>query len=420
MKSRTLVCVLVSIVFGISAQYGIAGDFDWPRWRGPNGNGISMETEWNPKALSEDPEILWKTNVGLGNPNIAIKDNYLYTMGQQGGEIIIYCLNAETGVEVWRYSHEGRMGPYTTHQTPTIEGKYVYTLSSNGYVVCLKAKTGKVRWAKNIVEEYGVVKPNYGFAGSPVIEGGLVIITVNLSGMALDKKTGKKVWVSEPCKRMALHSVHQSGSEYATPVMYDYKGKRSAAIFSAKGLASVDVKTGEQQWLYDWKPYVKVSVAEPIIFDNKVFISCAYMAGCELLDISGNEPKVIWKNNNMRNLFSTSVLIDGYLYGCDGRVINLPTLCTLTCVDTETGNKTWSKELGPVSLIAADNKLLVLQEMGTLYIVEASPTSYQEISSFKIPDQTDYERWWTPPVLLRGRIYCRSSTGDLICIDVSK
>jgi outer membrane protein assembly factor BamB len=419
MKARIFIVLLFTLIFIVCAISSIADDFDWPRWRGPNGNGISMETDWNPNALSEGPKILWKTNVGIGHPNIAIKDNYLYTMGQQGGEIIIYCLNADTGEEVWRYSHEGRMGEYTTHQTPTVEGKYVYTLSSNGYVVCLKAKTGKVRWAKNIIEEYGVVKPNYGFAGSPVIECELVIITVNLSGIALDKKTGEKVWVSEPCKRMALHSVHQSGSEYATPVMYNYKGKRSAAIFSAKGLVSVDVNTGEQQWLYDWQPYVKVSVAEPIFFDNKVFISCAYMAGCELLDISGNEPRVIWKNYNMRNHFSTCVLIDGYLYGCDGR-FNIPTSCTLTCVDTETGNTTWSKELGLVSLIAADDKLIVIQEKGTLYIVEASPTSYQEISSFEIPDQTIYAKWWTPPVLLRGKIYCRSSKGDLICIDVSK
>jgi len=161
-------------------------------------------------------------------------------------------------------------------------------------------------------------------------------------------------------------------------------------------------------------------VADPIIFDNKVFISCAYvLADCQLLDISGNEPKVIWKNDNLRNHFSTCVLIDRYLYGCDGN-IKVPSWCTLTCVDTETGNKTWSKELGPVSLIAADDKLIVLQERGTLYIVEASPTSYQEISSFKIPEQKGYERWWAPPVLLRGRIYCRSSTGNLVCIDVSK
>ena len=119
----------------------------------------------------------------------------------------------------------------------------------------------------------------------------------------------------------------------------------------------------------------------------------------------------------MRNHFSTCVLIDGYLYGCDGQISRLN---KLTCVDTETGKKIWSEELGPVSLIAADGKLIVLQERGTLYIVEASPTSYHKISSFEIPDQTAYEKWWTPPVLYKGKIYCRSSTGNLVCIDVSK
>jgi len=417
MKTRTAACIFVIIILRLCVQFGIADDFDWPRWRGPNGDGISMETEWNPKALSEGPKILWKADVGKGLSNIAIKDNYLYTMGYQDEEDIVYCLNAETGEEVWRYSYDSKVSAYGTHATPTIEGKYVYTLSIDGYVACLKAKTGKVRWAKNIIEEYGVVRPNYGFAGSPVIEGGLVIITVNVSGMALDKKTGEKVWVSEPGKQM-LVGCPQTGSEYATPIIYNYKGKRSAAIFSSKGLFSVEVKTGEQQWFYDWKSYWKVSVADPIIFDNKVFISCAYRADCELLDISENEPKVIWKNNNMRNHFSTCVLIDGYLYGCDGHVGLYS--CTLTCLDTETGNKTWSKELGPVSLIAADDKLIVLHEKGTLYIVEATPSAYKEISSGTIPDQKGFKKWWAPPVLLRGRIYCRSSIGNLVCIDVSK
>ena len=73
-----------------------------------------------------------------------------------------------------------------------------------------------------------------------------------------------------------------------------------------------------------------------------------------------------------------------------------------------------------VSLTAADGKLIVLGEKGTLSIVEASPSSYKEINSVKIPDQKTGDFWWTPPVLCRGKIYCRSYFGDLICIDVSK
>ena len=74
MKARTFLVILFTLIFITCTVIGIAEDFDWPRWRGPSGDGISMETGWNPKALSEDPKILWKTNVGLGYSNVTIKD----------------------------------------------------------------------------------------------------------------------------------------------------------------------------------------------------------------------------------------------------------------------------------------------------------------------------------------------------------
>jgi hypothetical protein len=61
----------------------------------------------------------------------------------------------------------------------------------------LNAKNGKVRWEKDLVYEYDVEIPYYYFAASPVIEGDLIILTANTSGLVLNKKTGKKVWGSE-------------------------------------------------------------------------------------------------------------------------------------------------------------------------------------------------------------------------------
>ena len=77
MKTRTLICILVIFVFEISTQYGIADDFDWPRWRGPNGDGISMEKDWNPEALAGGPKILWKVDVGAGYSNVVYILNIL-------------------------------------------------------------------------------------------------------------------------------------------------------------------------------------------------------------------------------------------------------------------------------------------------------------------------------------------------------
>mgnify|MGYP001196597964 CR=1 FL=1 len=34
---------------------------DWPNWRGPNFDGISTETDWDPEKIDN---VLWKTEVG--------------------------------------------------------------------------------------------------------------------------------------------------------------------------------------------------------------------------------------------------------------------------------------------------------------------------------------------------------------------
>ena len=323
---RIIIILLILLTFLLESPIIIhrkTKDHDWPRWRGPNGDGISTETDWDPEALKDGPQIIWETNVGVGFSNVIIKGKYLYTMGNNYKEDIVYCLNAETGEMVWA------------------------------------SKRGEAK------------KPEI-----------------------------------------------QTGTEYATPVIYDYKGTRSAAIFSSRGLYSVDVETGKHQWFYDWAPYWRYCEADPIIFDNKVFISAARDGGSMLLDISGNVPEVIWRNENMENTINTSVLIDGYVYGIDDDIYS--SRDKLTCIGIETGEIMWTKALGPVSLTAADGKLIVLNEKGTIYIVEASPSSYKEISSGKIPEQKSHDKWWISPVLLRSKLFCRNNIGDLISIDISK
>lgn len=94
MKKRILIIFIIPLLIGFmiiggcattgkveEPMTGIADDFDWPGWRGPNGDGISNETDWDPEALAEGAEILWKVDLGMGYSNVAINDNRLYTMG---------------------------------------------------------------------------------------------------------------------------------------------------------------------------------------------------------------------------------------------------------------------------------------------------------------------------------------------------
>ena len=425
MKTRMYVCILVILIFSLCTQYSIAEDFDWPRWRGPNGDGLSSETEWDPAALAGGPNILWKADVGAGYSNVAIKDNRLYAMGLKERKFTLFCLNAENGKEIWRYQFEHLENPQST---PTVHGKRVYALSKDGVLLCLNAKNGKLQWKKDLVSEYDAVRPFYGFAASPVIDENLIILTVNISGLALDKKTGKMVWGSDKPSNIRMRN--STGTVYATPVLYDYEGTRYATISNYAGLHSVEVNTGKVLWTYEWDPKGSTCFAYatgPVIFDNKVFITRDEKEGCVLLDIGDGTPRVIWDNLSLSSDTSAPVLIDGYIYGCEGG----PGIGrgSLRCLDVETGEMMWEKDFRTeedlkvvtVSLIAADGKLIILEDDGTLHVAQATPASYQEISSCDVLEGKRTTRhFWIDPVLCNGLIYCRNHVGDLVCIDVRK
>lgn len=138
-----------------------------------------------------------------------------------------------------------------------------------------------------------------------------------------------------------------------------------------------------------------------------------------LLNIEDNKPREIWLNENMSNHVSTSLYIDGFLYGMHGGYEPSERHNTLRCVDSKTAEVMWIKKMAGASLVAAGGKLIILEANGTLRVAEATPTAYREISSCKLPSESGRHYWWTPPVLYRGKIYYRNWIGDLVCIDVS-
>ena len=133
-----------------------------------------------------------------------------------------------------------------------------------------------------------------------------------------------------------------------------------------------------------------------------------------LLDISDWKPKPVWQNLNIRSHFSSCIALAGYIYGFDGRALDKKS--SLKCIDLATGEEKWSQAVGFGSLMAADGKLILLNEWGTLFIVEATPAGYKELVKAEgiLPP-----RCWTTPVLCGNRWFCRNDKGDLVCIDMS-
>ena len=212
-----------------------------------------------------------------------------------------------------------------------------------------------MKWTLNILAETGVENIRWGIASSAVVEGNLLLFNVGANGAALDKETGKLVWSSA-----GKHS-------YATPVVFDHKGKRLAAIFSAPGLRIVDVNSGKQVADFDWETNYEINGADPMILNEKIFISSGYKRGCAMLDFSGKRLEKIWENDVLNTQFSSSVYFDGYIYGMDG---NNRDKGSLRCIKAEDGTEQWSVKCGFGSLIAADGKLVVLTDRGKLFLVK--------------------------------------------------
>jgi len=170
-------------------------------------------------------------------------------------------------------------------------------------------------------------------------------------------------------------------------------------------------------------------VADPVVIGSSVFLSfsdsletgTSVGAKGELVDIGADRPQMIWRTDQMKSQVSTCVAVGGCLYGVDGSSNDAGSGlgATLRCLEVDSGAVKWEKpwKTGPVT--AAGGKLIALQERGALRILEATPAAYTELSACQLP-ATPAPRWWVPPVLYRGRIYCRDLSGLIVCIDMRR
>jgi outer membrane protein assembly factor BamB len=396
-NTLTLLIIVLGIIL-IWNQFSIAGANDWSQWRGPNRDGISNEKGWSVTWSPEGPKQLWKLSVGTGYSSMAVVDDRVYTIGNINKEDTIYCLDANNGSTLWKYTYPcaaegaGYAGPAST---PTIDGNFVYTLSREGHIFCLDAKSGNVKWAKHVVSDFGAKAPDWQFACSPLILGNKVILAVGMT-IALDKNTGELIWKTKD---------YHGG--YSSPIAFKHGNKQLLAIFNTLGLVIQDSENGQELATAEWKTDYNVNASTPIVYGDNIFISSGYNVGCAVYQFDGKALTEIWKNKNMRNQFNNCVLWNGNLYGADED--------QLRCIDFQTGQVKWTqKRFSKGSLMLADGKLIVINEKGDLAVVEAMPEKCSELARAKVLGGL----CWTTPILSNGKIFCRNHEGDLICLDV--
>ncbi len=406
--------MVLSFVLGSSGLQNVrAQDGDWPQWRGAKQDGISRETGLLETWPENGPPELWRVPLGGGFSAVSVAGGKAYTMGVADGKEVAVCLDAATGKVLWRvprgklFENSYGDGP---RATPTIDEDRVYTLGADGTLMCLGADSGEKLWGYNLLEKFEAENAEYGLSASPVVKGKmLLVVSGKKEGktlLALDKTSGEVLWTS-------LGDL----PGYSTPLPTEIDGVPLLVVLTGDAVVGVSPDTGEEYWRHPWKTTMDANVATPIVQGKTLFISTGYNRGAGWFVLSADGGKIQAElaeeltrssGRDMKNYLSTSVLLDGHLYGFNNTA--------LTCMEFETGETKWRERgFNRGSLIAADGKLIVLGERGTLALVEASPEEYKERGKFQVLQG----RCWTVPTLAAGRLYVRDEQ-ELACLDLRK
>ncbi|MDA0285476.1 MAG: PQQ-binding-like beta-propeller repeat protein [Planctomycetota bacterium] len=387
---------------------GVSPKLVWSNWMGPNHDGISTETGWSTEWPTDGLPVRWKKEIGIGFSSFSVVDGLAYSMGHRDGKETVWCLDAETGDEVWTHSYPAELNPNLYDggpgSTPTVHADMVFTLSVDGRLIGFRRKTGDIVWEVNLQQDLQVGMHEWGFNASPYILGNQLLLECGRV-VSYDWKTGEKLWQS---------AKHRAG--YGSVRAFTYEGQTLLASLDCDGLRISRSNDGSEVALSEWPSPFGTNSTTPIIFKDRIFISTGYNVGSVLFRLTADGLQQKYAHRQMRNHFNNCILFEGHLYGFDGNS-NLGRVVRLTCMDFETGEVKWM-HAGPGcgSLIVANGHLLILSDQGDLILAKASPEEFVEVSRSRFLAG----RCWTAPVLINGHVYGRNSDGKAVCSELPK
>jgi len=375
---------------------------EWPGFRGPNRDdvvgGVAIDTDW----ATSPPVELWRKPVGPGWSSFAVAGGRLYTQEQRGDDEIVACYDAATGEPIWMHrdgvrfwESNGGAGP---RATPALGNGRVYTLGATGILNALNARDGSVVWSRNAVSDTGVKVPGWGFAGSPLIVGDLVVIAASGALAAYDAATGAPRW-----------SRKSGGGGYSSPHLAMIDGVRQVLLLNGAGVSSVAPSDGRLLWEDAWEG---VPIVQPAHIAGGDFLitTADAMGGAGIRRISvapgdssgGHADWTVqerWTSRSLKPYFNDYVVHEGHAYGFDGSI--------LACVDLSDGTRTWKGGRfgnGQLVLLPDQDLMLVLSEEGELALVKATPDGFTELARFPALDA----KTWNHPVLVGDVLYVRN------------
>ena len=426
---------------------------NWPNWRGPNRNGTSNATNL-PTTWSETENIVWKVplpswsggtpiiwgdKIFLTSPSMTeVQAEPVQEQPQQnqnrrrrrrprrnpgGQELLLLCFSKSDGKQLWQRQLDVGNKTYNkqnnTSPSPVTDGKHLWVVTGTGQITSFDLD-GKQIWQKNLQKEYGDFGLNWGYASSPLLYDGKLIIEV-LHGMktddpsyivAFNAKDGKELWRQE----RPTDAVTESPDAYTTPTVLEYDGKTEIVITGGDYVTGHDPNTGKELWraagLNPEKRRNYRIVASPVVVGEMIYAPTrkkpllALRAGGRGDVTTSN---LVWKWDGGAAPDVPTPVCDGtYFYMVDdaGKI---------TALDAKTGEVVWGPERtaqGTVSSspILVDGKIYFINERGATSVVATGP-EFKQLAT----NQLDDSYTLSSIVVSGNQLFIRTSS-HLYCI----
>ena len=398
----------------LAALFLTAAGADWPRFRGPNGSGVSDDKDI-PVTFGTS-QVLWQVPIpGRGNssPCVVAGKVFFQTASEDGSDRMLLCVDAGSGAIRWSKGMAGRTTDI--HQknslassSPASDGERVYALFWDGAELTLAGfgLDGTPLWKTPL----GPFRSRHGAGSSPVVCGDKVIVHTDQEGSstlaACNARTGKIAW-QVPRKA-------NKEASYGSPFLLDTSDGPELVIGSTSGLSGHDPKTGAERWNWHWEYKAEPLrlVGSPVAGAGLLFATTGNGGGSShavaVRPGGGGKPaELVWEKTKGWPYVPMLLERNGYLYTVSDRGI-------AGCFDARTGKEAWTARLGSDGFTASplliDGKVYAASDGGTVYVFAAEPGRFRLLARNRLNEEVS-----ATPAVANGRLFVRGHK-HLFCI----
>ena len=348
---------------------------DWPRWRGPNADGVAdnrnLPTKW-----SKTESVLWTANLpGWGTSSPVVFGSRVFVTSQttDAGKksLLTLCFDRATGKELWRHDFGFGMDQKTHEKsnlavnTPAVTEDAVYVAFGNADIARY-THDGKLVWVARYLKTFDDPKMAWGYAVSPLVLPDSVLFPWNQHKgpcylIGLDKKTGEIAWKKE----------RPIGTAHATPLLIDHHGQSDILVPGQNRLTAFDAKTHAELWKYGEGegPYNGEIISSPVYGDGLVFFQLWRDSRVHAVRIAGTgkPPEPVWVSKRAGPVEPSLLYYRGLVYA-------LMDSGVLVCLDGKTGDEHYRERLKGTfnsSPVAGDGNVFVSNNDGATFVVKA-------------------------------------------------